>query len=180
MDLDIVLDRDRAEVVALREKRLVEIAKAMTAVGDEGRLPEPAALPDRDRGGAREDDVVRQVGPGPDPDRAPVVDLGAERPAELDTRPDDEVPALGDVKAEPRSEVDRTLEDDVGLRISEQDPPHAQPRRKARAPEVADLPRRESELSHEASHWADGTEACPHGFRLDRRGPREHRIPSRE
>src|SRR5215208_1211675 len=113
----------------------------MVAVEYRRRLPEHAALADLDQLAALDQNVVGEPAPPPDPHGRATLELDTKAASELDVGTDDEGRALRAVDTESRPKVDRPLEPEVHVPVSQQDPSLPDSRHQARPPQVAHPPR---------------------------------------
>src|SRR5947209_6128577 len=119
MDLSVVRDPNRPELITLIEERNSEIAVAMVAVIHGTLVGKAAALTDFNRGSAREDHVVSHVGASADHDPSRATNLRAKVPPKLHIRSDDECAAVGHMKTESGTEVDPRAKADPRVRVAE-------------------------------------------------------------
>ncbi len=115
----------------------------MVAVEDRRGLAEHAALADRDRRRALDQDVVGELRVVADRQLRSGRELAAKATAKLDPAADRERRRLGGVQAEPGPEIDRTRECDLDVRVARQQPALSQPRHRPRAVAVAEVSRHE-------------------------------------
>jgi hypothetical protein len=116
----MVADDQRTHVKPLLEHRPVQGPETVASVNDHDGLSEHAVRADLDRRPALDDDVVGERAAASDAESGIcIVELGSEASAEFDAGANHERPSARHVQTEPRTEVDRTLKHDRGVRIAE-------------------------------------------------------------